>query len=83
MEQVSAKGISVYGGWFTYPHNAGTNDMKVHLEVLDETDGVFLTRREDRTRSAGLTLSHRKVSWEGYQPVLMLDWSRTESNVPL
>ena len=50
---------------------------------FDEADGVFLTRREDRTRSAGLMLSHRKVSWEGYQPVLMFDWSRTDSNVPL
>ncbi len=50
---------------------------------FDEADAVFLTRREDRTRSAGLTLSHREVSWNGYQPVLMFDWSRTDSNVPL
>lgn len=50
---------------------------------FDEPDGVFLTRREDRTRSAGLSLSHREVSWNGYQPVLMFDWSRTDSNVPL
>ena len=50
---------------------------------FDEADGVFLTRRGDRTRSAGLTLSHRRLSWEGYQPVFTLDWSRTDSNVPL
>ncbi len=30
-----------------------------------------------------MTLSHREVSWEGYQPVLMLDWSRTDSNIEL
>ena len=50
---------------------------------FDEADAIFLTRREDRTRSAGLSLSHREVSWNGYQPVLMFDWSRTDSNVPL
>ena len=30
-------GVSVYGRWFSYPANAGTNDMKVHLEVLRGT----------------------------------------------
>ena len=50
---------------------------------FDEADAVFLRQREDRTESAGLTLSHRKISWEGYQPVLMLDWSLTDSNIPL
>ena len=50
---------------------------------FDEADAVFLARREDRTRSVGLTLSHRRLSWEGYQPVFVLDWSRTDSNVPL
>ena len=50
---------------------------------FDEADAAFLTRREDRTRSAGLTLAHRKVSWQGYQPILMLDWSRTDSTIPL
>ena len=34
-------------------------------------------------QSLGLTLSHQRVSWEGYQPVLMFDRSRTDSNVPL
>ena len=34
-------GVSVYGRWFSYPHDAGTNDMKVHLKVLrgTHTDG--------------------------------------------
>ena len=50
---------------------------------FDEADDAFLYQREDRTQSAGLTLSHRKISWEGYQPVLMLDWSRTDSNISL
>ncbi len=50
---------------------------------FDEEDATFLVRREDETLSAGLTLSHRKLSWEGYQPVLMLDWSRTDSTIPL
>ena len=30
-------GVDVYGRWFSYPANAGTNDMKVHLEVLRGT----------------------------------------------
>ena len=62
---------------------SGSVRLGLSAARFDEADGVFLTRREDRTRSAGLTLSHRKLSWEGYQPVLMLDWSRTDSNVPL
>ncbi len=50
---------------------------------FDEKDAAFLTRREDRTRSLGVTLSHRKVSWEGYQPELILDWSRSDSTIAL
>ncbi len=26
-------GVDAYARWFSYPHNAGTNDMKVHLRV--------------------------------------------------
>ncbi len=33
----STSSISTYGRWFTYPHNAGTNDMKVHLQVRRAT----------------------------------------------
>ena len=62
---------------------SGSVRLGLSAARFDEADGAFLARREDRTRSAGLTLSHRKVSWEGYQPVLMFDWSRTDSNVPL
>ena len=62
---------------------SGSVRLGLSTARFDEADGVFLTRREDRTRSLGLTLSHRKLSWEGYQPVFTLDWSRTDSNVPL
>ena len=61
-----------WSGWVRLGLSAGR---------FGEADVVFLTRREERTRSVGLTLSHRKVSREGYQPVLMLDRSRTNSNV--
>lgn len=50
---------------------------------FDEADAAFLVRREDVTRSVGLSLSHRRLAWEGYQPVLMLDWSRTDSTIAL
>ncbi len=46
-------------------------------------DPTFLRRRKDRTPMAGLTLSHRKLSWNGYMPVLTVDWSRNASNIPL
>ncbi len=32
-------GIEAYRRWFSYPHNAGTNDMKVHLRVHRGTFG--------------------------------------------
>lgn len=50
---------------------------------FDDEDGTFLVRRRDETGNAGLTLSHREVSWRGYQPVLTVDWSRTDSNIAL
>ena len=50
---------------------------------FEKADAAFLVRRQDRTRSLGLTLSHRRVAWEGYQPVLTLDGSRTDSTIPL
>ena len=62
---------------------SGSVRLGLSTARFDETDAAFLTRREDRTRSVGLTLSHRKVSWEGYQPVLVLDWSRTDSTIQL
>lgn len=62
---------------------SGSVRLGLNAARFDEADATFLRRREDRTRSLGLTLSHRKLSWEGYQPVFMLDWSRTESTVPL
>ena len=62
---------------------SGSVRLGLNARRYDEADALFLRRREDRTRSVGMTLSHREVSWEGYQPVLMLDWSRTDSNIPL
>ena len=62
---------------------SGSLRLGLSTARFDETDATFLKRREDRTRNAGLTLSHRKVSWEGYQPVLMLDWAQTESTISL
>ena len=62
---------------------SGSVRLGLNTARFDEEDALFRRRREDRTRSAGLTLSHRKLSWEGYRPVFMLDWSRTDSTVPL
>jgi len=72
----------------TYAADVGedwSGSVRVGLSAarFDETDAAFLRRRADRTRSVGLTLAHRTVSWEGYQPVLMLDWSRTDSAIAL
>ena len=50
---------------------------------FDEADAAFFVRREDRTQTLGLSLSHRRVAWEGYQPVLMIDGLRTDSTIPL
>ena len=62
---------------------SGSVRLGLKAQRYDEADALFLRRRADRRRSAGMTLSHREVSWEGYQPVLMLDWSRTDSNIEL
>ena len=64
-------------------YGAGSVRLGLSAARFDEADAVFLTWREERTRNVGLTLSHSKVSWEGYQPVLMLDWLRTDTNVPV
>ena len=62
---------------------SGSVRLGLSTARFDEADPAFLRRREDRTQSVGLSLSHRRLSWRGYQPVLLLDWSRTDSNVPL
>lgn len=33
-------GVGTFGRWFTYPHDAGTNDMKVHLHVRRGASGT-------------------------------------------
>ena len=78
-----SRGLSVEYAAEVAENWSGSVRLGLSAARFDETDAVFLTRREDRTRSASLTLSHRKLSWEGYQPVLMVDWSRTDSNVAL
>ena len=50
---------------------------------FDGEHPLFRSRREDRSRSLALTVSHRKLEWEGRSPELTLTWSRTASNVPL
>ena len=50
---------------------------------FDAVAPLFLTRREDRTRDVSITASHRRLAWEGYLPELTLNWSRTESSIPL
>ena len=50
---------------------------------FDAVAPLFLTRRWDRTHDVGITASHRKLAWEGYLPELTLNWSRTESSIPL
>ena len=72
----------------TYAANVGedwSGSVRLGLSVarFDDVSETFLLRREDRTRSVGLTLSNRRISWEGYQPALMLDWSQTDSTIPL
>ena len=50
---------------------------------FDAEEPLFLKRRGDRTREIGLTVSHRGLSWEGYLPELTVNWSRTDSSIPL
>ena len=50
---------------------------------FDDEEPLFLTRREDRTHSIGVTASHRGLAWEGYLPELTLSWSETLSSIPL
>ena len=51
--------------------------------VFDHDHPVFRIPREDRILRAGLSVSHRSLSWEGYLPGLTLSWRRTTSNIPL
>ena len=46
---------------------SGSVRLGLSTARFDEADAIFLKPREDRTRSIGLRLSHRKLSWEGYQ----------------
>ena len=50
---------------------------------FDDEEPLFLTRRDDRTHSLGVTASHRRLTWEGYLPELSFSWSKTSSSIPL
>ena len=51
--------------------------------IFDHDHPVFRVPREDRILGAGLGVSHRSLSWEGYLPELTLSWRRTTSSIPL
>ena len=50
---------------------------------FDDEHALFRVRRDDRTYGAGLAVSHRSLSWEGYLPEFTLSWRRTTSNIPV
>ena len=50
---------------------------------FDDEHALFRVRRDDRTYGAGLTVSHRSLSWEGYLPEFTLSWRQTTSNIPV
>ena len=50
---------------------------------FDDAHSLFRVRRDDRSYGAGLTVSHRSLSWEGYLPELTVSWRRTTSNIPV
>ncbi len=52
--------VDTYGRWFTYPHDAGTNDMKVHLQVRRATlkDKITLHKFFDRGHSKDYFYEH-------------------------
>ena len=51
--------------------------------LFDGAHSLFRVRRDDRSYGAGLTVSHRSLSWEGYLPELTVSWRRTTSNIPV
>ena len=50
---------------------------------FDDEHALFRVRRNDRSYGAGLTVSHRSLSWEGYLPEFTLSWRRTTSSIPI
>ena len=50
---------------------------------FDDEHRLFRIRRDDRSYGAGLTVSHRSLSWEGYLPEFTVSWRRTASNIPV
>ena len=50
---------------------------------FDDEHTLFRVQRDDWAYGAGLTVSHRSLSWNGYLPEFTLSWRRTASNIPL
>ena len=50
---------------------------------FDDEHRLFRIRRDDRSYVAGLTVSHRSLSWEGYLPEFTVSWRRMSSNIPV
>ena len=79
----SSQGLSLQYAATVGEHWSGSVQVGLSQIRFAATDEAFLRRRADRTPTAGLTLSHRRISWNGYLPVLILNWARTTSNIPL
>lgn len=74
--------------WIEYAAGLGRDlRLSVRIHGAETSFGavhpLFGKRRRDRTRGAGLTISDRAIAWRGYLPELTLDWTRTQSNLPL
>ena len=74
--------------WLGYTAGIG-RDVRLSVRIhgaetsFGDVHPLFGKRRRDRTRNARLTISDRSITWRGYLPELTLDWTQTQSNVPL
>ena len=74
--------------WLEYAAGIG-RDVRLSVRIhgaetsFDDVHPLFGKRRRDRMRGASLTISDRAITWRGCLPELTLDWTRTQSNVPL
>ena len=75
--EVSVRYAASFGRNVTLSANAGIARTRFDAEAP-----LFFTVRKDRRHDLGVTVSHRRLAWEGYLPELTLEWSRTESSIP-
>ena len=74
--------------WLRYAADFG-RDWSASLRAgltwtrFDAEEPLFLEKRKDSTHDISLTVSNRALVWKGYLPELALNWSRTESNIPI